>query len=92
MGLSGFPELRSSDAQGREYADQAKVDEFVAAEYPSVAGGGEEIIGRLGSGPDVEVLRPDGSVYVRPAKIGEKVPGPIRTVNEVTHDTSKWTC
>jgi hypothetical protein len=92
MGFSGVPELRSTDAQGREYGDRAKIDAFVAKKYPSVAGKGEEIIRRLGSGPEVEVRSPEGSIYVRFAKIDEKVPGPIRTVKPVTHNTSGWTC
>lgn len=93
MGLSGRPALRSNDPQGREFADKAKVDASVAAKYPSVGPAGEEIIGHAPSGgADVEVRRPDGSIYVRPANIGEKVPGPIRIVNEATHDTSKWAC
>ncbi len=92
MGLSGRPGLRSTNAQGRQFADPAKVDTFVATEYPGVATGGEEIIGKgLGVG-EVEVRRPDGSIYRRSAAVGEKVPGPITLVNEVTHDTSLWTC
>ena len=36
MGLGGRSGLRSTGAQGREFADPAKVDSFVAAGYPSV--------------------------------------------------------
>ncbi len=40
LGLSGRPSLRSTDAQGREFADRTKVDAFVSARYPSVVAGG----------------------------------------------------
>jgi hypothetical protein len=94
MGLGGRSSLRSTDAQGREFADRTKVDAFVAAEYPSVAagGGGEEIIGKAATLGHVIVQRPDRSTYTRPAVVGEKVPGPITLVNEVTHPRTGWTC
>lgn len=94
MGLGGRPSLRSTDAQGRQFADPAKVGTFVATRYPSVpaGGGGDEIIGKAAALGDVRVRRPDGSIYTRPAVVGEKVPGPISILNEVTHPTAGWTC
>ena len=94
MGLSGRPGLRSKDAQGREFADPTKVDTFVSGAYPSVAAGGkgEEIIGKSGTGGNVQVKRPDGSVYVRAANVGEKVPGPMSITNEVKQNATKWVC
>jgi hypothetical protein len=92
LGLSGRPSLRSTDAQGRKFADRTKVDAFVRARYPSVvAGSGDEIIGKSGAGGDVRVLRPDGTIFVRPAAVGEKVPGPMTTTNEKTHAKADWT-
>lgn len=94
MGLSGRPSLRSTDPQGRQFADPTKVDAFVTATYPSVpaGGGSDEIIGKAAVHGHVRVQRPNGSVYTRAAAIGEKVPGPMSTVNEVTHPTAGWTC
>lgn len=96
MGLGGAPGLRSTDAQGREFADPAKVEAFVASAYPSVpaggGGSGEEIIGKAATHGHVRVQRADGSVYTRPAAVGEKVPGPITLANERTHDPGDWTC
>lgn len=94
MGLGGQPALRSTDVQGREFADPAKVGAYVAATYPSVpaGGGGDEIIGKAATHGHVRVERPNGSIYTRPAAVGEKVPGPITLVNEVTHPTAGWTC
>ena len=94
MGLGGRSSLRSTDAQGREFADPTKVDTFVATTYPSVpsGGGGDEIVGKAATNGHVRVKRPNGSIYTRPAAVGEKVPGPINLVNEVTHPTAGWTC
>lgn len=94
MGLGGRPSLRSTDVQGREFADPTKVEAYVAAKYPSVpaGGGGDEIIGKATTHGHVRVRRPNGTVYTRPAVIGEKVPGPMTTTNEVTHPTAGWTC
>ncbi len=94
MGLGGRSSLRSTDAQGREFADPSKVDAFVASTYPSVpsGGGGDEIIGKAATPGHVTVQRPNGSTYTRPAAVGEKVPGPINLVNEVVHSTAGWTC
>lgn len=97
MGFAGDPSLRSTDAQGREFADPALVDASLqpggSASYPGVsaAGGGEEILARVGA-DRVRVRRANGTVYVRPAAVGEKVPGPIRTVNPATHPRSGWVC
>jgi hypothetical protein len=94
LGFSGRPALRSTDVQGRQFADPAKVDSFVSTEYPSVPSGapGEEIIGKGVAAGTVRVQRPDGLIYTRPAAVGEKVPGPIHLVNEVTHSKALWTC
>lgn len=94
LGLSGQPALRSTDVRGRQFADRAKVASFVSTEYPSVPPGapGEEIIGKGGAPGTVQVQRPDGSIYTRPAAVGEKVDGPIHVVNEVTHPSAAWTC
>ena len=97
MGLSGDPGLRSTDARGRQFADPAKITTFLApggaASYPGVpaGGGAEQIVARVGA-DQVRVRRANGSFYVRPATVGEKVAGPIRTVNEVTHPRPAWTC
>ncbi|KAF5435365.1 Peptidoglycan-binding (PGRP) domain of peptidoglycan hydrolases-containing protein [Candidatus Methanophagaceae archaeon] len=93
MGLGGQPSLRSTDIQGREYADPAKVGAFVAT-YPSVpAGGGrDEIIGKAITYGHVRVQRPNGTIYTRPAAVGEKVEGPMSVVNEVPHPTGGWSC
>ena len=94
MGLGGRPSLRTTDAQGREFADPTKVDTFVAGAYPSVptGGGGDEIIGKGATLGEVRVRSAGGSVYTRPAAVGEKVPGPMTTANEVTHPAAGWTC
>lgn len=94
MGLGGQAGLRSTDAQGREFADRDKVSAFVATEYPSVpsGGAGDQIIGKGATPGHVKVQRPDGSTFTRPAAIDEKVDGPITKTNEVTHPTSTWTC
>ena len=94
LGLSGDPTLRSTDAQGRQFADPAKVGSMVSAEYPSVpaAAPADEIIGKGAGAGTVQVQRPDGSINTRPAAVGEKVDGPIHLVNEVTHPSAVWTC
>ena len=94
MGLSGRPALRSTDVQGRQFADPATVEAFVKKEYPSVPKGapGEQILRKSGAAGDVEVQKPDGTIYTRKAVVGEKAPGPMSTVNEVTHSTGGWTC
>lgn len=94
MGLSGRSTLRSTDAQGRQYANPTKVETFVKKTYPSipVGGGSDEIIGKATSYGHVRVQKPDGTIYTRPAVVGEKVPGPMTTVNEVTHSTAGWKC
>lgn len=95
MGIGGFTQLRSTDAQGRQYADPAKVDSFVKAEYPSVPIGGaptDEIIGKGGKLGEVLVQRANGSQYTRPAAVGEKVPGPMKIQKEVTHPKAAWKC
>jgi hypothetical protein len=93
-GLSGRPALRSTDPQGRTFADPAKVESFVAGAYPSVpaGGGGEEIIDKAVGVGQVRVRRANGTVYARPAAVGEKVPGPMTTVNMVLHPAASWTC
>ncbi len=94
LGLGGRQSLRSTDAQGRQFADPAKVGAFVASAYPSVPAGptSDEIIGKAAAAGHVRVQRPDGTIYTRAAAVGEKVPGPISLVNEVTHPTAGWTC
>ena len=98
MGFKGRPKLRSTDAQGRQFADPAKINTSLApggsASYPGVTagGGGDEIIGKAAEYGKVRVSRPDGTIYIRPAVVGEKVPGPMSTVNEVTHPAVAWTC
>jgi hypothetical protein len=94
MGLGGRPSLRSTDAQGRQFADPAKVGAFVATEYPSVpaGGGGDEIIAKAAAVGQVVVQRPNGTTYTRAASVGEKVPGPRSTTNEVLHPRAAWTC
>ena len=97
MGFAGDPSLRSTDAQGREFADPALVDASLqpggSASYPGVsaAAAGEEILARVGA-DRVRVRRANGTVYVRTANVGEKVPGLIRTVNPATHPRSGWVC
>lgn len=93
LGLAGDPGLRSTDAQGREFADRAAVGTSVAG-YPSVpsGGGSEQIIDKAATLGEVLVRRANGSFYTRPAAVGEKVPGPISVVNEVLHPTAGWTC
>jgi hypothetical protein len=93
MGLGGEPSVRSADAQGRQFADRAKVDTYVSKKYPSVpAAAGGEILARGSAPGEVRVKRPDGSIHTRPAVVGEKVPGPVTLVNEVTHPTIGWKC
>jgi hypothetical protein len=94
LGFSGIPELRSTDVQGRQFADPAKVTSFVSTQYPSVPSGapGEEIISKGVAAGTVRVQKPDGTIYTRPAAVGEKVPGPRQVVNEVTHPSAVWTC
>ncbi|MCM1565353.1 MAG: DUF4157 domain-containing protein [Dehalobacter sp.] len=97
MGLTGRPELRSTDVQGREYADPTKVETFVGTYYPSVpkgGGGGDQIIDKASTYGHVNVQRPNGTIYTRPAVTGEKVPGRKITipVKEVIHPTAGWIC
>lgn len=93
-GLHGRAGLRTTDARGRQFADRAKVGAFVAAKYPSVpsGGGGDEIIGKAATPGHVRVQRPNGTIYTRPATVGERVPGPMTTTNEHRHPASAWTC
>lgn len=91
-GFSGRPDLRETDAQGREYADDTKTNDFVSDAYPSVGGGapGEEIVRKGPNLGEVIVRRPDNSTYTRQANAGEKVPGPIHLVGEQSHPRSVW--
>jgi hypothetical protein len=93
-GLSGRPALRTAGVSGRQFADPTKVNAFVAAKYPGVPSGSptDQIIGKALVPGHVRVQRPDSSIYTRPAAVGEKVPGPISVVNEVTHPPASWTC
>ena len=93
-GLGGRAALRTADARGRQFADPAKVGTFVAGRYPSVpsGGGGDEIVGKGAAAGSVQVRRPNGSIFERPAAVGERVPGPITKTNEVTHPAAQWTC
>lgn len=92
MGLTGRPSLRSTDLQGRQFADPAKVDSFVSSTYPSIPSGGanEEIVGKSGIMGNIIVERANGSRYTRPANIGEKVPGLMSAVNEKNYPKSDW--
>jgi hypothetical protein len=92
--LGGRPALRSTGAHGRQFADPSKVGEFVRTKYPSVpaSGASEEIIDKGVTLGEVRVQRADGTVYTRPAALHERVPGPMTTVNEVTHPATVWTC
>lgn len=99
-GLGGRPELRSTGPHARLFADRAKVRDFVASEYPSVpaGGGGEEIIDKAATAGQVRVQRPNGTIYTRPAAVGDRVPGARTTLNEQTHSApatpaaAAWTC
>lgn len=94
LGFAGRPGLRSTDPQGKQFADPAKVASFVGARYPGVSTGapGDQIIGKAAAPGQVQVQRPDGSIITRPAAVGEKVPGPVTKTNEVTHPAAAWTC
>ena len=93
-GLGGRASLRTTDARGRQFADPTKVGTFVASKYPSVpaGGGSDEIVGKAAAAGHVQLRRPDGSFYTRAAAVGERVPGPMSTTNEVTHPQAAWTC
>jgi hypothetical protein len=93
-GLGGRASLRSTGAHGREFADPTKVGTFVRTHYPSVpvSGASEEIIGKGATLGEVRVQRANGTIYTRPAAVGERVPGPMTTVNAVTHPAAVWTC
>jgi hypothetical protein len=93
LGLSGRPALRTTDAHGRVFADRDKVAAFVSAEYPSVPAGapGDQIIGKGVPAGSVRVQRPDGTIFTRPAAVGERVAGPMTTTNEATHPAAEWT-
>ncbi len=97
MGFTGDPTLRSTDARGREFADPALVDASLqpgaGGSYPGVpaGGGNEEITARVGA-DRVRVRRANGTFYVRPAAVGEKVPGRMRTTNPARHPRSGWRC
>ena len=91
LGLGGRPALRSTDAEGREFADPAKVEAFVASEYPVPSGGGsEDIIDKASTPGHVLVQDANGSIRSRPAAVGERVPGPMQTSGEVLHDPAVW--
>jgi hypothetical protein len=92
-GLSGRPGLRETGAHGREFASDTKVRAFVADKYPVPSGGAKEtILGKGATLGEVQVQRPDGTIYTRPAAVGERVPGPLKTTGETTHAKSVWTC
>jgi peptidoglycan hydrolase-like protein with peptidoglycan-binding domain len=93
-GLGGRASLRSTGPHGRRFADPAKVRTFVASKYPSVpaGGGSDEIVGKAPAAGHVQLRRPDGTFYTRAAAVGERVPGPMSTTNEVTHPQASWTC
>jgi hypothetical protein len=94
MGLTGRRDLRSTDAQGRQFADQAAIEAFVAARYPGVPASGrrERIVGKASVLGHVNVQRSDGTFYTRPAVVGEKVVGNATPVNAVTHSRAGWRC
>lgn len=92
MGIPGHTNLRSTDAQGKEFADPSKVDPFVSSIYPGVSSAqpGDQVIGKGSKPGEVRVQRADGSITTRPAQVGEKIPGPMSIVNEKTHPASIW--
>jgi hypothetical protein len=94
-GLPGRPaDLQSTDPRGRAFADPAKVETFVRTEYPSVPSGPstDQIIGKAAALGDVRVRRRDGTIFTRAAAVGERVPGPMTTTNEVARPAAGWVC
>jgi Putative peptidoglycan binding domain len=92
-GLGGRPGLRETGAHGREFASDTKVRAFVDDKYPVPSGGAKEtILGKGGTLGEVQVQRPDGTIYTRPAAVGERVPGPLKTTGETTHPPAVWKC
>ncbi|MFV8751761.1 eCIS core domain-containing protein [Nannocystaceae bacterium ST9] len=93
LGLTGRAGLRGKSS-GLTIADTAKVSNFVKTNYPSVSSSGlssEEIIDK-GVAPGTVKVKTGSVVSERPAKVGDKVPGPIALTNEKVHDTTKWKC
>lgn len=91
MGIGGRSDLTSTDAQGRDFADPAKVDAFVAAEYPGTTGVGstEEILGKGSTAGTVRV-RNGGRESERPARVGDTIAGPMSIENEADIPQSDW--
>jgi peptidoglycan hydrolase-like protein with peptidoglycan-binding domain len=90
-GTGARSELTSTDAQGRDFADPTKVENFVAAEYPGTTGVGstEEVVGK-GSRPGTVRVRNGATESERAARVGDSIPGPMTIENGVSIPRTDW--
>ncbi len=93
IGLPGHGAgLRKTGAKGKQEVDTAKVDSFVKSSYGGVSSvPGERVLSRVGAS-DVRVLKPDGTIYIRPAQNGDSVKHKPKMTGLKTLDPAKWTC
>lgn len=92
MGLKGDPNLRSKNKQGREIADEKKIDKMVMEEYPSIPADGSKtrLVGKGSKLGDVVVADESNNESERPAQIGETIEGEMISEAEKKWDNSVW--
>jgi hypothetical protein len=88
--------LRRIDAAGREVLDPARLDELMARAYSGRADvPGDRIVGHTPDGR-TEVMRPDGTTYVRAAQAGDSHTDAERTAAEAAAGepipSDQWVC
>lgn len=83
--------LRTTRA-GETVVNEPAAERLVRLEYGGVSAiPGERVLSRVGAS-NVRVRRPNGSEYIRPARIGESVRGAVTMTNQHTIDPASWTC
>jgi hypothetical protein len=101
MGLSGQtlddpsgPQGLRTTRSGETVVDEPRTETLVRQNYGGVSSiAGERVIERVAaSATDVRVMRPDGTLYVRPAHVGESVRGTVSMTGLSTIDPALWVC
>ncbi len=84
--------LRTTAPSGETIVDESAAEDLVHQRYGGVSStAGEQVLARVGAS-DVQVMKPNGDKYVRPAKAGESVQGDPVIKNEENIDPKSWVC
>ncbi len=89
---TGVSEDLRTTAGNETVVDEAAIETMIRQEYGGVSAvSGESILARVGA-TNVRVRRPNGSEYVRPARVGESVQGSATMTNPVRINPADWRC